>query len=470
MSAQSSGKTATLMMTALAGATLLASLGISIVTVALPALVRAFSASVASVQWVVLAYLLSVTVTITLAGKLGDLVGHRRVLIAGLTLFTVASLVCAMAPTLGLLIVGRAIQGIGGAILLALPLSIARERVAKQRIGSAMGLFGTMSAIGTALGPSLGGLLIGGFGWRAAFVLLVVFSAGTWLLAAKAIPAVAARAPATARSLDWPGASLLAVTLLLYALATVGGTTGLAVDSRLLLALALVALGGFIRVEARAPLPLLPLAQLRQRTTGLSLAMNLLVSTVMMSTLVVGPFFLSFGLGLSEASTGLVMAMGPLTAAFSGVPAGRLTDRFGAPATLTFGLLQTSIGLICLACLPRLWGAAGYVLALMLLTPGFQLFLAANNTAVMLGAAEAQRGMLSGLLGLSRNLGFMSGASLMSGLFAAMLGPQGVAGAAPGDIANAFTVTFLVAAGLGGLAIVLSACERYRPTDRQLIP
>lgn len=447
-------------MTALAGATLLASLGISIVTVALPALARAFSAPVSSVQAVVLAYLVSVTVAITLVGKLGDIIGHRRMLMAGLILFSLASLLCAAAPTLGVLIAGRAIQGLGGAVLLALPLSIARDVVPKDRLGSAMGLIGTVSAIGTALGPSLGGVLIAELGWRAAFVLLAGSGAATWALAVWTIPASPSRPIAAAKSLDWIGAAALAATLVLYALATLGGKTGMAMDSRMLLALAFAALGLFIFIESRAAAPLVPIALLREPKTGVALAMNLLVSTVMMATLVVGPFFLAFGLGLNEAQTGLVMAMGPLAAAFSGVRAGRMTDRFGARNTLILGLVQTTAGLICLAYAPRFFGVAGYVIALIMLTPGFQLFLAANNTAVMSQAPDTQRGMLSGLLGLSRNLGFMTGASVMSGLFAQVIGPQGVAGATPHDVAHAFTLTFLGAVGLSAVAVVLALCRR----------
>lgn len=452
---------------ALAGAMLLASLGVSIVTVALPTLAQAFSASVSSVQWVVLAYLISITVMIVLAGKLGDLYGHGRVLMAGLMVFAAASLLCAAAPTLGALIAGRAIQGIGGAILMALPLSMAREVVAKERIGSAMGLFGTMSAIGTALGPSLGGVLITGLGWRAAFILLACLGVCVGMLAAWAIPASASRKPAPARSLDWPGAVLLVMALVFYALATVGGKTGVALNPGLLAALGIAALGLFIFVESRSALPLVPIAQLRDRMTAASLAMNLLMSTVMMAVLVVGPFFLAFGLGLNEVLTGLVMAVGPLVAAVSGIPAGRMTDRFGAPRTLLLGLLQTIAGLVCLAFLPRFLGVAGYALALMLLTPGFQLFLAANNTAVMLGAADAQRGMLSGLLGLSRNLGFMAGASIMPGVFAAVLGPQGIAGATADGVARAFTATFLAGAGLIVFAVVVSLGGRFGQRGHQ---
>lgn len=462
-------------MIALAGAMLLAALGSSIATVALPTLVRAFETSAAAVQWVVLAYLLSITTTIVLAGKLGDMIGHRRSLVIGLVVFSGASILCAVAPTLGVLIAGRGLQGIGGAILMAMPLSIAREVVAKDRIGSAMGLFGTMSAIGTALGPSLGGMLIAGSGWRMAFVMLAISGACVLALTLRAIPAAATRSAPPSRRLDWPGAAVLAITLMLYALATMGGTTGLALPRGSLLVLACVALAVFMRIEARAASPLVPLAQLRDRRTAISLTMNLLIATVMMATLVVGPFYLSFGLGMGEVATGLVMAIGPMTAAVSGVPAGRMTDRIGVPATLMLGLIQTTIGLICLAWLPRLLGVVGYGLALMLLTPGFQLFLAANNTAVMLGAVDARRGMLSGLLGLSRNLGFMTGASVMSGLFIALLGPQGISGSTPAGIADAFTTTFLAAAGLSGGALLLAISgshgrPRYPGWRRPVVP
>ncbi|MDR6756682.1 MFS family permease [Mycoplana sp. BE70] len=441
---------------ALAGAMLLASLGVSIATVALPTLTREFSAPLATVQWIVLAYLIAVTVTIVLAGRLGDLFGQRRVLIAGLALFAVASVLCAAAPTLGLLIAGRAMQGIGGAILMALPLSLIRETISRERTGSAMGLLGTMSAIGTALGPSLGGVLIASSGWRAAFVALA--GAGFLVLgiALRAIPPTPVPVRHVDGRMDWPGAALLAVTLILYGLATAGGTAAVIPGAGMLLPAAILGLALFVFVEIRSASPLVPVSVLLERATGSALAMNILVSTVMMATLVVGPFFLSFSLGLNEAVVGLVMAIGPVTAALSGVLAGRVTDRFGARSVLAAGLVEMTVGLVCLAVLPRLLGVAGFAAALIVLTPGFQLFLTANNTAVMVAVRDDQRGLLSGLLGLSRNLGFMTGASVMATLFAAAVGSSDIVATAPDVIANAFTTTFLSASGLTLLALIVA--------------
>src|SRR4051794_13228304 len=137
---------------ALSLAMLLASLGTSIANVALPTLAQAFDASFQEAQWVVLAYLLASTTVIVSVGRLGDLTGRRRLLVAGIALFTIASALCGLAPSLWTLIAARAAQGLGAAIMLALAMALVSEAVPQARTGSAMGLLGTMSAIGTALG------------------------------------------------------------------------------------------------------------------------------------------------------------------------------------------------------------------------------------------------------------------------------------------------------------------------------
>lgn len=151
--------------------TLLPALGTSIASVSLPTLAQTFSASFQQVQWIVLAYLLATTALVVSVGRLGDLIGRRRLLLVGLLVFTVASLLCGAAPTLWLLIAARAGQGLGAAVILVLSMALVGETVGKQKTGSAMGLLGTMSALGTALGPSLGGVLISSLSWRAIFLI-----------------------------------------------------------------------------------------------------------------------------------------------------------------------------------------------------------------------------------------------------------------------------------------------------------
>lgn len=443
----------------LAMAMLLASTGVSITTVALPSLARDFSVDVTQAQWAVLGYLLAVTVSIVSCGRLGDLVGHRRVFLAGLAIFAVASALCAAAPTLGLLVFFRVLQGVGGAILMALPISIARDVVPRERVGWAMGLLGTTSAIGTALGPSMGGLIIAWSGWQATFLTLAVSALVVLVVAMRTLPVASAASSGERPSLDLAGTLVLALTLIAYSLAVTGGD-GFSAQAALLLAAAVAGAIVFVIVERRRAMPLVALDALGECSTAASLVMNLLVSSVMMSVLVVGPFYLAFGLHLNDALIGLALAAGPTMAALSGLPAGYVTDRFGARPVLIYALVHMIIALMCFSILPGIFGVAGFVLSLMALTPSFQLFLAANNTDVMLAARDDQRGMISGLLGLSRNLGLMTGASVMGAVFAAAAGSADITQAPPETVGFAFSVTFQVAAGVVVFAFVLALAGR----------
>ncbi|WP_448118543.1 MFS transporter [Pseudomonas serbica] len=378
-------------------AMLLSSLGTSIANVGLPSLTQAFSASFQQVQWVVIAYLLAITTSIVSVGRLGDLVGRRRLLLSGIALFTLASALCGLAPNLGLLIAARALQGLGAAVMMALTLAFVGDTVAKGKTGSAMGLLGSMSAMGTAMGPALGGVLIDGFGWRWIFFISVPLGLLTWLLAQRYLPEDRQ-----------------------------GQTRRAGVDS----------------------LGTLLLALLRDSRLSGCLAMSLLVTTVMMTTLLVGPFYLSQTLRLTAMETGLVLAVGPLIAMLAGVPAGRIVDRWGAPAMTLAGLLGMALGCCLLSLVPETFGVGGYIAPMVVITLGYALFQTANNTAVMLDVLPDQRGVVSGLLNLSRNLGLVTGASAMGAVFALASKAVDIGTAQPQAIASGMRTTYLVALGL----------------------
>jgi MFS family permease len=382
---------------------LLASLGTSIANVGLPSLAQAFDASFQAVQWVVLAYLLAITAVIVSAGRLGDRLGRGRLLLAGLLLFALACGLCGMARTLHGLIAARVLQGLGAAMMMAMTLGMVGDTVSKARTGRVMGVLGTLSAVGTALGPSLGGLLLSLWNWRALFLVGVPLG----LLAA---------------ALAWR-----------YLPMTAGRQSGAPFWSAL-------------------------------TTPGLAagLVMSALVSAVMMATFVVGPFYLSRGLGLAPGWMGLVMAVGPCVAAATGVPAGHLTDRFGsAPMTLA-GLGVMTVGALSLALAA---GLPGYLGALILLTAGYSLFQAANNTAVLRDVEGSRRGTVSGLLNLSRNIGLMLGSSALGAVFA-WAAPD-VVRATPAAVAFGLHLTFSVAAGLILLAAVMALRQNPRVNSAQ---
>ncbi|ESZ10797.1 MFS transporter [Mesorhizobium sp. L48C026A00] len=439
---------------------LLSSLGISIANVALPTLTQAFDASFQEVQWIVLAYLLAITTLIVSVGRLGDITGRRRLLLAGLFLFTVASVLCGVAPTLWLLIAARAAQGLAAAIMMTLTMAFVGETVPKARTGSAMGLLGTMSAIGTALGPSLGGLLIAGAGWRAIFLVNVPLGLLAFCLAYRYLP-VDRREPKTDRAgFDVVGTLLLALTLGAYALAMTIGRGSFGQLNLALFVAAVFAAGLFVLVEARVASPLIRLAAFGNTTLSASLATSALVATVMMATLVVGPFYLSRALGLDAAVVGIVMSVGPLVAALTGVPAGRIADRFGAGRMTVIGLIAIAAGCFILSVMPAISGIPGYIAPIALITSGYALFQTANNTAVMSDIRPDQRGVISGLLNLSRNLGLITGASVMGAVFAFASEAIDIATARPDAIATGMRITFAVAAILIIVALVVAVGGR----------
>ncbi len=437
---------------------LLSSLGTSIANVGLPALAQAFDASFQQVQWVVLAYLLAITTLIVSVGRLGDMTGRRRLLLAGISLFTVASVLCGVAPTLWPLIAARAAQGVGAAVMMALTMAFIGETVPKEKTGSAMGLLAMMSAVGTALGPSLGGLLIAGFGWRAIFLVNVPLGIVTLLLALRYLPADRPRANTDKTRFDHVGTLLLAMTLAAYALAVTIGRGKFGLLNVALMATAAVGLCLFVRAQGRAPAPLIRLAMFQDRVLGASLAMTALVSTVMMATLVVGPFYLSRAFGLEAAMVGLVLSAGPVAAALAGVPAGRLVDRLGAQRMTVIGLIGIAAGCGVLSVAPVSFGLAGYIAPTIVVTISYALFQTANNTAIMLDVSADQRGVVSGMLNLSRNLGFVTGASVMGAVFALAASASDITTAGALAVATGMRVTFAVATGLIliGLAIAIA--------------
>jgi EmrB/QacA subfamily drug resistance transporter len=448
---------------------LLSSLGTSIANVGLPTLARTFHASFQDVQWVVLAYLLAVTTLIVSVGRLGDIIGRRRLLLVGIALFTAASGLSGLAPTLRLLIAARAAQGLGAAIMMALTVAFVGETVPKAKTGRAMGLLGTMSAIGTALGPSLGGILISGFGWRAIFLVNLPLGILTFLFARRSLPADRLKPKTNRAGFDIPGTLLLALTLAAYALAMTIGRGSFGPLNMALLLAAVFGVALFVRTEMKAASPLIRLAVFRDPVLSASLAMSTLVSTVMMATLVVGPFYLSRALGLDAALVGLGLSAGPLAAALSGVPAGRIADRFGAQQMTVVGLIGIAAGCFTLAITPATLGIAGYIAPIIVVTVGYALFMTANNTAIMADISPDRRGVVSGMLNLSRNLGLITGASVMGAIFALASATTDITMASAEAVAGGMRITFAVAGGLIAVALAIALAHRLARRENRSI-
>jgi MFS family permease len=290
------------------------------------------------------------------------------------------------------------------------------------------------------------------------------------VLARRHLPADRPRPGADGAGFDHLGTLLLALTLAAYALAmTLGRGRFGALNLALLLA-ALVGAGMFVFAEKRVAAPLVRMAMFREPVLGAGFAMSALVTTVVMATLVVGPFYLSGALGLDAASVGLVMSCGPVVSALSGVPAGRLVDRLGTQGMSIAGLLAMLLGCALLSLLPARFGIPAYVAPLVVVTAGYALFQAANNTAVTTGIRPEQRGVVAGLLNLSRNLGLITGASVMGTVFALGSATTDIMAAPVEAVAAGMRTSFAVATGLIVVALAVAAESGRSLGKRELAP
>lgn len=381
---------------------LLASLGTSIVNIALPTLAEVFLLPFIQVQAVVIGYLISLTITVVIAGRLGDRYGCKSMLIVGLVIFSLASLLCSVAPSLWILVAARSFQGIGAAFLMTLAMALTRQTVSKSQLGRAMGMLGTISALGTALGPVLGGLLITLSGWQSIFGLQFILASIAIILALVLLP----------------------------------------------------------NECIRKQIPTLSSWQPDQNITP-NLLINLMVAAVMMTTLVIGPFYLSLGLSLNQMQVGLIMGIGPVVAILSGIPSGRLVDRWDSRYIVAIGLIFLIIGSFMLAIVPKLMGLSGYIFPIIILTLGYQLFQAANNTMTLADVPKARQGMVSGLLSLSRNMGLIIGASVMGAIFSFGVGTIQFNQATALAIIDGMQFTFLCAGALMIVGLLIS-CVSFR--------
>jgi MFS family permease len=282
----------------------------------------------------------------------------------------------------------------------------------------------------------------------------------TLLLAYRYLPVDRRMSRVDRAGFDNVGTLLLVLTLAAYALAVTIGRGSFGPLNFVLLLAAVFGVSLFVLAERRAASPLIRLAMFRDPVRSANLAMSVLVATVMMATLVVGPFYLVRALGLDTARVGFVVSVGPLVVALAGVPAGRVTDRFGVERITIVGLIGIAAGSFILSMMPTTLGISGYIAPLVVITAGYALFQTANNTDVMTFIPHDQRGVISGMLNLSRNLGLITGTSVMGAVFVLASGAIDITTARPEAVAIGMQITFAVAAVLIVIAFFIAIGSR----------
>jgi EmrB/QacA subfamily drug resistance transporter len=424
----------------------------SVVVLALHTLQHDFGVGQGAVEWVVIAYLLVLVAAITAVGRLADMVGRKLLYTYGFIVFIAGSAACGLAPGLAVLVGARVVQALGAAMLQANSVALIRDAMPPRQLGRGIGVQGAAQAMGLALGPALGGLLIALGGWRLIFLINVpvglVGTALGWFLLPRT------RGLRSGQSFDWPGAVTFVPAMgALLAAISFGHTEGW--TSPLILALFAVAVVGnlvFVLRERRAEMPMIDLGLFRSVSFSAGVSSGLLSYLVTFGTMLVVPYFLQ-DLGMSAAQAGAALTVLPLTLGAAAPLAGRAADRVGARPVTVGGMLLAGLGLGALAVVHRPLGPLLGELAVV--GAGLGTFTPANNAAIMSSAPRSHSGVAGGILNMTRGLGTSLGVAL-----------TGVVYAAVSDPSRGFLISALFLALTAGLAAVLSALRGQRGPDR----
>ncbi|MQP31644.1 DHA2 family efflux MFS transporter permease subunit [Rhodococcus erythropolis] len=422
----------------------------TIVNVALPAIGEGFGVGTVGLEWIVNAYTLVLASLLISSGALADRFGRRRIFQIGLVVFGVASIVCALAPSVGVLIAARIAQGVGGSMLSPVALAIVVNVMTdpKER-AKAIGVWAAVFGLSMAAGPIVGGVLIESFGWRSVFWINVPVIAVVLVLTAVFVPQSRAEQP---RRLDLPGQVLLMVV--------VGGSVALLIEGPRIGWLASGAIAGyvavaaalaaFVRVESRKSEPLMDPSLFRHRPFTGAVLGAIVVFVALNATLLLGTFYLQQAREMTPAAAGAMTLPMAVAATICAPLSGILVGRFGARLPLLIAGSFTALGGLCLVSLDNSTGTSTLLVAYLFLGIGFGFSNAPITNTAVNGLPRSQAGLAGGITSSARQFGAALGVALAGGM---------IAGSAQSDIAEASRAGWIlvVACGLVVLVIALAS-------------
>ncbi|MCW2299545.1 MFS transporter [Rhodococcus erythropolis] len=422
----------------------------TIVNVALPAIGEGFGVGTVGLEWIVNAYTLVLASLLISSGALADRFGRRRIFQIGLVVFGVASIVCALAPSVGVLIAARIAQGVGGSMLSPVALAIVVNVMTnpKER-AKAIGVWAAVFGLSMAAGPIVGGVLIESFGWRSVFWINVPVIAVVLVLTAVFVPQSRAEQP---RRLDFPGQVLLMVV--------VGGSVALLIEGPRIGWLASGAIAGyvavaaalaaFVRVESRKSEPLMDPSLFRHRPFTAAVLGAIVVFVALNATLLLGTFYLQQAREMTPAAAGAMTLPMAVAATICAPLSGILVGRFGARLPLLIAGSFTALGGLCLVSLDNSTGTSTLLVAYLFLGIGFGFSNAPITNTAVNGLPRSQAGLAGGITSSARQFGAALGVALAGGM---------IAGSAQSDIAEASRAGWIlvVACGLVVLVIALAS-------------
>ena len=414
----------------------------SVVYIALPAMTKYFGVAPATMSWVSMAYLLVMARFLLSFGRLGDLLGFRKLFLSGLLLFVVTSALCGMAPSLGVLIFLRALQAAGAGMAMSMSTAIITAVFPSEERGR-------------ALGPSLGGLLVSTVGWRAIFFVNVPLGIIALIWCYRVLPDIQGQGR---RSFDWLGALLafagLGTLLLFVDWVSTGGWSW----STILFGLtALVSLGWFFLLEKSIAEPMLDLGLFRSRVFSAANAAALLNFMTQYVIVFVTPFLFQQAIGLSAARAGQIMTAFPLAVLVMAPLSGTLSDKIGQRWLAFTGSLACTVGAALLAWFSGSGAVLGVALCLSVFGLGTGIFQSPNTSAVMWSVPKPRLGIASRVLATTRNVGMVLGIVIAGAMLSAAEVAQG---ATHGTLLSGLSNAYLAAAVLSALGTLVCLLAR----------
>lgn len=444
-------------------------LDVYIVNLALPIMVESLHTNFATIQWVVLSYLLAIAAFVLSASKLGDMFNKKRLYMMGLIIFTLSSLLCAIAPTVGFLIAFRFLQGLGASFLSGLGTAMIVEIFPPEQRGLGLGIRAGVFGLGIMLGPTIGGLLVSLGGWPLIFWINVPIGIVGSVMVAHLVP------PSTTSGIsqrfDTIGTLILTLALTSFTLAmTQVQSEGFGSSQVMaLLVLSAISFIVFLVVEMRLSEPMLDVRMFRSLEFSLGLILRFVGNFVMAGAIFILPFFLELVKHYRADRAGLLLAIPPIIIVLTAPVAGLLADRFGTQIVSLSGLVSMALGCFLMSTFDGDLTLPNYIIGVTPYALGVGLFQSPNNSAIMGAAPKDRLGLASGLLSLSRILGQTAGVPLVGALFSfvtiasAQLSPNLDVTQAPVEaLVLGMQTAFQVIAGLTLVSTLIAAVFWWR--------
>lgn len=401
--------------------TFVTAMGGAAVNTVLPLIANTYGASLSTIEWVVMAYLLAVSSLLLTFGRLGDMLGHKRVYAVGFLVLIIGSALAGMAPTEWLLVASRAVQGVAGAMLMASSPAIITGAFPASQRGQALGMQGTMTYLGLTIGPSLGGFISDTVGWHWVFLINVPIGVVATGVALSVIPT---DKPIGRRERFDPigaGAMTVGLALLLFALSK-GQEWGWNSPAIVVMLVAAVGLlSAFVWIEKTVRFPMVDLTLFGNRLFSAATSSALLNYMCAYAVVFLMPFYLVQGRGFSPSFAGLLLSAMSLMMAAVAPLSGVLSDRIGSRLPSTAGMVFTAAGLVTLSFLGPNVGEVDIIWRLMLTGLGLGVFASPNTSAILGSVPPQRRGVASGITAMARNTGMVLGVAIVGALFSSGL-------------------------------------------------